>query len=246
METNTILHKSKAYLYDNVLTKDNPNDFIARISSERSLNIAQVSEMATRRGGSDISAPAMTHAVELWLGEMAYQLCDDYAINTGFFSAKMHINGVFDSPNERFNPEKHSLSVDFRQGTLLRKELQTVEVEILGVADTSLTILQVTDVKSGSINDLLTPNRALKISGYKLKIVGDNPDNGVYFVNQSTQARTKVDASEVITNNPSELIVMVPELTAGEYRLEVATQFTVGNLLKTPRSTTFDKTLTVA
>ena len=37
-----ILHKIKAYLYDNVLTKDNPNDFIARTVSERSLNVKQI------------------------------------------------------------------------------------------------------------------------------------------------------------------------------------------------------------
>jgi len=31
-----ILHKIKGYLYDNLLTKDNPSDFIARTMSERS------------------------------------------------------------------------------------------------------------------------------------------------------------------------------------------------------------------
>jgi hypothetical protein len=243
----TILHKSKAYLYDNVLTKDNQNDLIARISSDRSLNIAQVSDIAVKRGGANISAASMTHAVELWLGEMAYQLCDDFAVNTGYFTAKMHINGVFDSPNERFNPEKHTLSVDFQQGALLRKELQRVDVEILGVADTALAVLQVTDVKSGSINDLITPNRNLRIVGQKLKIVGEDEANGVYFVNQDTQVRTKVDASDMVTNNPSELIIVIPVLTAGSYLLEVVTQYG-GNskvMLKESRKAIFNKTLTV-
>ena len=34
-------HSIKAYLYDNVLT-DNPNDLIARVSSERSLSIKDI------------------------------------------------------------------------------------------------------------------------------------------------------------------------------------------------------------
>jgi hypothetical protein len=38
----TILHKIKAYLYDNVLTKDNPNDLSVRIVTERSLNVQQI------------------------------------------------------------------------------------------------------------------------------------------------------------------------------------------------------------
>ena len=30
----SVLHKIKAYLYDNLLTKDEPDDFIARTTSE--------------------------------------------------------------------------------------------------------------------------------------------------------------------------------------------------------------------
>jgi hypothetical protein len=41
-----ILHRIKAYLYDNALTKENPNDFTARVSSEKSLNVRQVCETA--------------------------------------------------------------------------------------------------------------------------------------------------------------------------------------------------------
>jgi hypothetical protein len=52
MET-TILHRIKAYLYDNALTHENPNDYVARVDSERSLNVRQISETAATRGGSD-------------------------------------------------------------------------------------------------------------------------------------------------------------------------------------------------
>jgi thiol:disulfide interchange protein len=124
--------------------------------------------------------------------------------------------------------------------------LNNVSVEILGIADASLHISQVTDVKTGSVNDLLTPNRNLKIAGNKLKIAGDDAVNGIYFVNQTTQERTKVDASEIVTNNPSELIIVIPELTAGTYKVEVTTQYSSSNgVLKSPRTAVFDKILTV-
>lgn len=55
-----ILHKIKAYLYDNFLTKDNPNDFIARTVSERSLNVKQICESAVNRGGADVSSEPRT------------------------------------------------------------------------------------------------------------------------------------------------------------------------------------------
>ncbi|MPS75187.1 MAG: hypothetical protein E2590_18880, partial [Chryseobacterium sp.] len=108
-----ILHKIKAYLYDNTLTKDNPNDLIARTASERSLSVQDICQAAVQRGGADVSASAMAHAVELFLSEMAYQLCDGYSVNTGYFTASTTIRGVFDSPSETFNKDKHSVLFQF-------------------------------------------------------------------------------------------------------------------------------------
>jgi len=241
-----ILHKIKAYLYDNQLTKDNPNDFIARTVSERSLSVKQICESAVNRGGADISASAMEHATELFLKEMAYQLCDGFSVNTGYFTANTQIRGVFDSPSETFNSEKHSILFQFNQGEKLRAEIPNIEINILGVADASSAILQVTDVKSGNINDLLTPGRNLKISGTKIKVGGDNPENGIYFVSTDTNTRTKVEETDVVVNNPSELIVIIPTLPAGTYKLEIVTQQSGSTLLKEPRTAAFEKVLTVS
>ena len=237
-------HKMKGWLYDNVLT-ENPNDFILRIASEASLNVDDISQSAVKRGGADISAAAMTHAVNLWLEEMGYRLCDGFSVNTGWFTASVSVRGVFDSPAEKFNPARHAILFDFQQGSLLRKELAGIEVQILGVADAALAIMQVTDIRTGSVNDLLTPNRNLRINGSKLKITGDNPANGICFINTQTQERIAVDAADIVNNNPSELIIVIPALTAGTYHLEVTTQFSGSAPLKEPRKCIFDKPLTV-
>ncbi|SEM17569.1 protein of unknown function [Chryseobacterium taichungense] len=242
----SILHKIKAYLYDNTLTKDNPNDFIARTASERSLSVKQICEAAASRGGADVSASAMEHATELFLKEMAYQLCDGFSVNTGYFTASTTIRGVFDSPSETFNKDKHSIIFQFNQGEKLRAEIPNIEVNILGVAESSAVILQVTDVKSGSVNDLLTPGRNLKIVGSKIKVAGENSSVGIYFVDVATQERTKVEPSDIVTNNPSELMVVIPALAAGTYNLEVVTQFSKNSaFLKEPRVALLDKLLTV-
>ena len=239
-------HKMKGWLHDNMLT-ENPNDFILKIHSEASLSVNDISQSAVLRGGADISAPAMTHAVNLWLKEMGYQLCDGFSVNTGWFNVSAKVKGVFDSSNEKFNPTKHTILFDFHQGVLLRKELNGAEVEVLGVADTFVSVASVTDIKTCSVNDLLTPNKNLRISGSKLKIMGNNPLNGVYFVSLDTKKTTKVDASEFVINNPSELIIVIPNLAIGTYKLVVTTQFS-GNtkiFLKEPRSVEFDKVLSV-
>jgi hypothetical protein len=239
-----ILHKIKAILFLNWLT-DDPNDYAARVVSERSLNIPEICNSAVNRGGAATTAEAMEHNVNLFFKEMGYQLCDGYSVNTGYFTASTLIKGVFNNPDETFNAEKHSIIFQFNQGETLRKELTNIQVDITGVGDSSITVAQVTDVKTGSVNDLLTPNRNLKIKGYKLKLAGEHPNVGVYFVNQATAERTKVAPEDVVTNNPSELVIVTPNLAIGPYTLEVASQFGGSVLLKDPRTSALDKILTV-
>jgi len=240
----TILHKVKAFLYDNPLT-DDPEDYSARVSSERSLNIEDICESAASRGGADISSSAMQHGTSLFLKEMGYLLCDGYSVNTGYFTATPQIRGVFNSPEETFNPEKHNLLFQFNQGEVLRDELSSVDVEVMGVADTGLSISQVTDMKTGSVNDQLTPGRNLKITGRKIRVFGDDEDVGIRFVNQATDENTKVDPADLVINNPSELLIIIPGLAAGTYKLQVSTQFSGSIQLKVPRTVLFDKVLTV-
>jgi hypothetical protein len=177
---------------------------------------------------------------------MGYRLCDGFALNTGYFTAQPVIRGTFYSPAERFDASRHSVAFDFHQGALLRKELGTVEVQILGVAEAGAFIAQAVDVKTGSVNDHLTPNRNLRILGSKIRIMGDNPDIGVYFAPAEGGERVKVEETDIVTNNPSELLVHTPALTAGTYTVEVITQFSAGKtLLKEPRTAVLDKILTV-
>jgi hypothetical protein len=241
-----VFHKIKANLYPNLLTED-PNDFSARVISERSLNVKQICSEAVGRGGAPTTAAAMEHNVNLFLKEMAYQLCNGFSVNTGYFTACPLIKGVFNSQNESFDPVKHALLFQMNQGELLRKEIGSTQVEISGPGDSSIMIDQVINVKTGSVNDLLTPGKSLRIYGFKIKVAGNHPDNGVYFINQATNERTKVPNDEFITNNPSEVVVEIPALPAGTYKLEITSQFSSSAvLLNDPRSFILDKVLTVA
>jgi hypothetical protein len=93
---------------------------------------------------------------------------------------------------------------------------------------------------------LLTPKHNLRISGSKIRIDGENAENGVYFINQETNQRVKV-TSKMPVNKPSELMVVIPALAAGSYKLEVVTQYSSNKRqsLKEPRTAIFDKVLNV-
>ena len=198
-------------VHDNLLTPD-PNDFVARVSSERSLSVADICHSAATRGGADVSDAAMSHAVELFLKEMAYRLCDGFAVNTGYFTAMPVVRGVFLNPNETFDPQRHTLQFQFTQGELMRREIEDVEVKIMGVAETGLYIGQVEDMKSRTVNEVLTPGFNLRVTGTKLRVVGDKPGVGIFFRETVTNTATKVDEADIVVNNPSELMIIIPEI----------------------------------
>jgi len=239
-----VRHNIKVYLYDSFLT-NNPNDLTAKVVSERTLNISEICRTAVGRGGAPSTAAAMEHNVALFLEEMAYQLMDGYSVNTGYFTANAQVRGVFSHAKEKFDPAKHSVLFRFNQGDTLRKELPNIDVQVMGMGETGIVISHVVDNKTGSVNDLLTPGGTLKIRGGKLKIAGDNPMVGISFENEAGNA-TRLEPNDLIVNNPSELMVHIPNLESGKYRLTICTQFTGGaSLLKEPRMTVYDKTFSV-
>ena len=241
-------NKIRAHLYDNTLTAEDAHDFIARAEIMRSLTAKDICESAVARGGADISASAMEHAVELFHKEAAYLLSNGFAANTSLYHAAARIKGVFNSPIETFDHEKHSIDINFNQGDLIRKEMDDVDVDVRGLASTDAHIAQVVDIKTQSINNIITPNYDLRIIGNKLKITGDDSLNGVFFVKENDPAdRTSVPPEDIINNNPSELLIRCPGTLSGRYKLEIITQYTHGNrLVKEPRMTIFDRVLTAS
>jgi hypothetical protein len=107
--------------------------------------------------------------------------------------------------------------------------------------------LYIYPAKTATDYDLLTPGRNAKISGGKLKVEGTDPACGVYFVNEADGARVKVDEADIVENLNAHLLIIVPALPAGTYRLEVTTQYGGSSKpLKAPRTAVFDRLLTVA
>jgi hypothetical protein len=202
---------------------------------------------AAGRGGANISPSSMTYAVELWLREMGYQLCDGFSVNTPYFTASPQIKGVFEDEEDRFDRERHSLLCAFRQGTLLRKNLETVKVDVLGKPRNVLSILQVEDVKSQSVNHFITPRGFLHILGEKLKVAGEDPRNGVYFTNIQTGVETKTDSLDIAKNLLKRISLIVPPLEPGEYRLGITTQYSSNKrqTLKEPHTAMFHHILNV-
>ncbi|MDR1074068.1 MAG: DUF4469 domain-containing protein [Treponema sp.] len=231
-------------LEDNELTSK-PDDLRAQVINVTSYTQNDIVDRLMKIGAgltrSDVAA-----VLEAEKQVIADIIAEGGAVNTELFNAFPSISGVFDTPDEPFDHAKHKVRINLHPGVALRSAVLSVKPRRIAAAVTGTVITAVTDMKTGAVNSTLTPGRDLKISGAKLKIAGSEADVGLYFVPAGGGAEVKIDPSDIVVNNPSEVIAVIPALSAGGYRVRIITQYSSGKNLKTPHVCTFEKDLTVS
>ena len=228
-------NKLKGWIVPNSVTKD-PNDKILILDAAGNVGLEQVyKEM--REEDTGLRQETLVHVVSLYERIIARFLMNGYNVNTGLFYAVPRFTGLIEGG--RWNPEKNSIYVSFNQDKVLREEISKTQVVIQGEKNDVMYILETEDKKTNLKDGSMTPGRNFVIRGAYLKVVGDDASVGIVIRNKENDTVTKVTEDMFATNNPSELIFLVPtELTDGEYELTVTTQYTKGTgiTLKTPRS----------
>ena len=241
-----VLHRVRVKLYPNYLPKID-GAYIARTDNEAALTIEQVCAARKNRGGFTGSYDDLVAHVKQFFDEVAYQLCDGFAVNTGYFSIHPNVGGTFDKVTEGHLDHKHPINFRFRTCAPLRTLAEHIVVEVEGLADVNGYIDEFIDINTEAVNETLSPGGMFAISGHKLKVTGDNAGVGVYFIPEANpEGRVKV-SGHLAENTSVKLIgVIPPELTAGAWQVEVVTQFSGGsNPLKEPRTISFGSPLTV-
>ena len=228
-------NKLKGWIVPNSVS-NYPNYKILFLDAAGNVGLEQVyKEM--REEDTGLRQETLVHVVSLYERIIARFLMNGYNVNTGLFYAVPRFTGLIEGG--RWNPEKNSIYVSFSQDKVLREEMAKTQVVIQGEKNDVMYILETEDKKTKLKDGSMTPGRNFVIRGAYLKVVGDDASVGIVIRNKENDTVTKVTEDMFATNNPSELIFLVPtELTDGEYELTVTTQYTKGTgiTLKTPRS----------
>ncbi|MDR0474916.1 MAG: hypothetical protein LBH43_14730 [Treponema sp.] len=85
----------------------NVDGYVAKADNEAVLTIRQVCLAMKERGGFVGNFDELVENIRLFLIEMAYQLCDGFAVNLEYFSIHPNIGGVFSSNKETYDPKKN-------------------------------------------------------------------------------------------------------------------------------------------
>ena len=161
-----------------------------------------------------------------------------YSVNTGLVIMRATIRGMFH--DKKWNPESNSLRVSISSGVELRKATAETQVEILGERGDLIALFGLTDLSTGKKDGTVKRGFNAELAGTYIKIVGDDPSVGVWLRNTDTGDETQLPAVNIVLNEPSRLLLLIPaELAQGEYELRVVTQTSTGTwTLKEPRSAT--------
>jgi hypothetical protein len=235
--------KLNAWLRKNHLTAD-ANDFVAVPVTIGSAGIDEIADELVREG-LELKRETVIDVITRFNRKTAEMAVGGYNVSNGLVHIRPSIKGAF--YGKAWNPEVNSLVASISPGAALRTAIAETEVEILGEQPDMIEILSLTDTGTGKTDGTLTKGRNAEIKGSYLKIAGDDPSCGITFTNTATTKVTKLSAADIVLNEPSRLLILLPAaLGPGKYELMVTTQFTSsGKLLKQPRSIVFGVPVTV-
>ncbi|OAV69972.1 hypothetical protein Barb6XT_00174 [Bacteroidales bacterium Barb6XT] len=250
------LHRLKVFLIRNPFkTKPTDGNYMGQLDLNRSVGLKELAQSCAERGGSQHKEDVLESAVIDMMREAAFLSCDGFTVNLGgYINIIPRFKGVFQDITDRFDPAKHRVYFDAQEGDLLRRERESIHVTVAGLAPDHTIILEVINVFTGGKNGDLTKGRNLRILGTNLRIEGDEAHKdiiGVYLDDSKALVPPlKVPEADIVVNNPSEVMIVIPNIAAGStWRLRLVTQ-TMGRgsksspYRKEPATVIFDPILT--
>jgi hypothetical protein len=215
--------------------------YFARAKNDKILSIQDVCVSAKERGGYTGSLEDLIKHVKIFFREVVYLLRDGYGINlAGLIELFLNIGGFFKTPNTQPDPEENPVSVHVRRLHGAAKAVQGIRVRNWGPAPVPARIDQITDSKTGAVNDVLTAGGPFTIGGVMMKIAGTNAPGdriGVSFYSLGTPNIDIAVAENLLLNEPTKIIGITPDLPAGKtWYVKIRTKYAGGaNLLKETR-----------
>ena len=228
----------KYYLQPNPITPD-PNDQKARVQPNATLGIDEIVKRIVKRG-TTLTKTDVRALLRLSFDEIADAVAEGNNVNLSLVNIKPSVQGVFDNVNDSFDDSRHTVRASVSAGIGLQQKMGTASVEKMGSSIVSPDIVDFNDVRTNSHTQASKGGIGV-ITGSELKYNPANAAEGIFFVNNATNAETKV--TEVAQRTEGKLMFMIPStLVACKLYCEVPKAFPNANRV---RSDAFETNLTV-
>ncbi|MGV8094029.1 MAG: DNA-binding domain-containing protein [Mangrovibacterium sp.] len=204
-------------LYPNKMLKEK-KAFRALVRNRRKYTYDEVIERVAKRN-SGLTGAVIKGVLDLFTDEVGCILEEGGSVTTPLFKAQCSIAGLFDGYDDSFARDRHRVRVSLVAGRFLKEMAEQVTPRKKGSNIPAPSIVEFTDMSSGSVNSVVTPGGPAIIKGVRLKFQPDDPEQGIFFVYGDKQF---FRASGVFRNTFSQLMFLVPaDMPSGTYQLQV-------------------------
>jgi hypothetical protein len=216
-------------LYENYLPKAKAKGkYHARTANERTLKIEDIASLIVERRGTRWKYEELVEVFHLFCREIAFQLCDGYAVNLDdLFALYPHVKGVFDRLKEGITEDAHPLTFHFRLLRALYEVAEHIQINVIGLAGSGAYLDTFTDVESTLVNQKVTPGGQFITEGSKIRIEG--PESGFFFTTGINPVIAVPVTATLAINEPHRIIGIIPELLPDKlWTPEIRTHYTGG------------------
>jgi hypothetical protein len=206
------------YLTENKLSTED-DVFRAVVQPKHTVDLDEIITQVVRRGSTLMREDVMA-ALEAYHDTILHLLEEGNNVVTPTANYRISIKGVFNGAGDSFDGTRHKMEVRLNPGVLLRDTQLSVKKMEGSIPRPNLLTFQ--DPANGGGGFTAVSGGGGKIKGHRLKFDQADPEQGVFFI---AAGGAEVRVTQVLNNRPGEIIMIVPALTAGQYRLEVRSLF---------------------
>lgn len=219
-------------LTENLLTAD-PDDYMAVTTDNATAGINEIVDRMISRGSTVTKAEALS-VLEEFNQAIVDLIKSGSNISTELFSIYPSISGVFSSPNEAFNTNKHAINIKMRAGNRFKDIHRHISLERVECNVNKPIIQSVTDLKTNAVNETVTIGQIISIKGALLKISEEINEAGIFIIGEGTP---EMRITQIVKNKPSELLLFIPSgIGPGSCVIEIRTVLPGRKTLLTTRS----------
>ena len=229
-----IEHKSNEVpfaLYKNNL--GNTPSYSARVISQGTCTVDDLAcDIISSGIAGDFSKEKLLEAAALFRSAKIARILTGCTVDDGITRCWLSLSGTFNTQNDSYSTERHSLSLTSTVSSKVKDILQKVTPVIRRGNSIVPVITEVFDLETKG-SEVLTRNGFLEIKGTNIAVQGQNEEVGLYFVNTEDESKNvKLGAEKLGRNTSGSLCCVVPsELEEGTYRLMIRTQSLSGKVL---------------
>jgi hypothetical protein len=207
-------------LYENKLINV-PEGYLARVRNQGSADLEAIIDRIVERD-TTVGRVDVVGVLEAYFDAVERFLQEGKSVITPLVILGTSIRGIFESPKDSFDPERHQLAPRATPAKHFHRILRDLAVVKLRSEGPRPWPEEFIDAVSGEKNGAVTPDSPALLTGALLRFDATDPAQGVFF-RAADDSVTRVEL--LVKNSPTELFFNTPALAPGDYRLEVRASF---------------------